>query len=154
LRGDVVVFEMAHIMSAFDFELPTDLLGAVECSVGSRADACVVEDSCRHFTALLGDIAAFPTLDSDLQMDEDRLGHLLGIYEDAKTRCGRLEDSQIQQLRRTSAEEAEDESEEFMELLKEMLGIPDLASDVLGPTEVLEDLCREAAFLDFVMGKN
>ena len=144
-------------MAAFDIELPTDLLATVECAVGSRVGDEEPVDSCRHFTALLGDIAAFPTLDSDLRMDEDRLGHLLGIYEDAKTRCGHLEDSQIQQLRQTFAgldEDVEEESEEFMELLKGMLGIPALASDVLGPAEVLEDLCREAAFLDFVMSKN
>lgn len=141
-------------MATLDFELPTDLLATIECAVGSRVGNEEPVDSCRHFTALLGDIAAFPTLDEGFQMDEDRLGHLLGVYEDAKGRCCGLEDAQIQQLRLTLAEADEDENEEFMELLKEMLGIPALASDIVGPTEVLEDLCREAAFLDFLESKN
>jgi hypothetical protein len=136
-------------MASFDFELPTDLLATIDIALdGSRLSKDRSED-CRQFTTFLADIAAFPTLDDEFLLTEGRLAELTELYQFTRRSCEALEDPQIAELRQ-AALLAEEEEEACWDILRRVLDIPDSGGADRSPSEIVDDLCREAAVLDFL----
>ncbi len=139
--------------SKFSFELPTDLIDfADECTTSKSSNNDDHDEVFHHLTALLNDLSAFPTL--EFEMDKGGLQVVLTLYKNSKMRCRMaLGPNQVAVLRQAAAavDETDEESNEaFLALLKQSLGIPEEEKDDIGVKEVVEDLCLEAAVLDFL----